>query len=131
MVSLLDLAPTVMDLVGAPGGPAVEGRSLAAFLRGAGEPRANEVVPLQTSAHDGSVRLRGLRSPSHKLIVDDANGQRELYDLAGDPAERTRLPLPEGFGLARLLEGLRPRPSAAIGEPTPQEREVLDALGYQ
>lgn len=86
-VSLLDVAPTVADLVGvAPDAPMV-GRSFARALFG-GEPEARPV--LSECTRFGRDR-RAVIDGNHKLIVDRSIGTLELYDLAADPMERKNL----------------------------------------
>jgi arylsulfatase A-like enzyme len=132
MVSLMDIVPTLLERAGGPADATLDGRSLAGFLRGAGQASAADVIALQTSAHDGSVRLRGLRSRSHKLVADDATGRQDVYDLGADPGERRPAGgSPEAARLARLLSGLRPLAASPVSEPAPAEREALRALGYQ
>ncbi len=93
-VSLLDLAPTIVDLLGIPGGVFV-GRSLAAPAG----PRP-VFAECRRFGRDRRLVLEG----HHKLIVDRATGARELYDLAADPAER------------RNLVEERPEVAARLGE---------------
>jgi arylsulfatase A-like enzyme len=88
-VSLVDLAPTLLDLLGLPFRPAeFDGRSLAPVLRGADlewEPRP---VMLETSRR---ALKRGLRTPAGAFHVDLLTGERALFDLQADPAARVNL----------------------------------------
>jgi arylsulfatase A-like enzyme len=95
-VGLTDLAPTVLDLVGAPNLDGADGRSLVSLVRaGGGAGRAvaaeEERSPLHTSGAS-LARLASLRSSAWKYICthDLAAGtmREEAYDLRSDPEER-------------------------------------------
>jgi choline-sulfatase len=92
-VSLLDLAPTMLDLAEHPeaaelaGG--MDGRSLAPLLDGGGEGAAGDVV--------GEYLAEGVNSPllmvrrgRHKYVWC-ADDPEHLFDLDADPHERTNL----------------------------------------
>ncbi|MGH2370328.1 MAG: sulfatase, partial [Chloroflexota bacterium] len=95
MVSLLDLAPTVLDALGLPDlAPAqgMRGRSLAPLASGGDVPPPNAIYLTECTW----LRKRGWRTPEWKLIraLDpDIYGTPavELYDLTTDPAERRNL----------------------------------------
>jgi arylsulfatase A-like enzyme len=131
-VSLLDVVPTVLELVGAPARAGLDGASLAAALRGEALARDGDaLVALQTSSHDGKAALRGVRSPARKILHDDRSGRGELYDLARDPGERTNLwPAPEDDRLARALAALVPPETSPAPRPDADTVEALKALGY-
>jgi choline-sulfatase len=119
-VSLLDLAPTLVELAGGwPGGrPAapLDGHSRAPLLRGAGapphEPVLGEYLSEGVTAPQVMVRLG-----AHKLIRCPGDPDL-LYDLAADPHERRNLASSDEQALTRLaaiaderwdLTGLRER----------------------
>jgi len=76
--SLVDLAPTVMDLLGLGHDPLHVGHSLL-------EPRSRPVVAFT----DQRAPQLALAHGDWKAILD--SGELELYDLASDPAERKDL----------------------------------------
>jgi len=137
-VRTVDIMPTVLDLLGIPSPPTVEGRSLAPLMTGAArelglEAYAEATYPLH---HFGWSDLRALRAGRFKLI---AAPRPELYDLQTDPREATNLfeqrrPLADQM-LARLQvleramqsQGVSAEPSLEID---PDARERLAALGY-
>ena len=89
-VSSVDLMPTVLDLVGLPQQPGIDGRSL---MRALLDPSADlgHVAYSETyfpRYHFGWQHLRSLRDGQY-LYVDAP--QRELYDLAQDPGETTNI----------------------------------------
>lgn len=119
LVSTVDIAPTLLDMVGAEPLPAAQGRSLAPLLRGASlEPL--DALFSEMEFHAGAIPTRAVRTDRFKYILnlDDtplgfggAKSQpyiaalselpehdwdaprvpEELYDLDADPLERTNL----------------------------------------
>jgi choline-sulfatase len=96
VVGLVDLVPTVLELVGAAAAEVVEGESLAAELRGAAWPGGGTALTVGR----GSPRLAGLRRERFKYVESREVGLRphggavrreELYDLAADPVEAVDL----------------------------------------
>jgi arylsulfatase A-like enzyme len=96
-VRLIDVLPTILDLVGVPLAHPVNGRSLAPLLRG------EELPPVDAFSERLNVKHReskALRTERYKFIYSFPKGKgvrkgrkesRELYDLARDPAEQTNL----------------------------------------
>ena len=86
MVTLMDLMPTFLDLAGVAAPEQVDGRSLAPLLRGEIPPDWPDAVFLQFHGHHFPYPQRGIRTRTHKLVVNppDVN---ELYDLVEDPHE--------------------------------------------
>jgi choline-sulfatase len=88
-VSLLDLAPTLLELAGAPWpdehGEALDGSSLAGALTGAGATGRGPVFSeyLAEGVNTPAVMVRRGR---HKLIACPGDPD-QLYDIAADPAE--------------------------------------------
>lgn len=141
-VALTDVFATIADAVGADAGPAVDSRSLVPLIRGEGEVRDPDPLPLLV---DFAPRLRasGLLHAQHKLvsIEERYDGTRKtvrLYDLEADPGERRDLAAarPERTrelqemlsGIARRLEAEAEVPTASVAEDL--DRERLRALGY-
>lgn len=99
VVSQADLAPTVLDIVGAAALPAAEGRSLRPVLEGAPlgpEPVFSMSMERQSRfgrlAHGRFAIVDG----HHKFERDVDTGRTRLFDLEADPAEKddvaSRLP---------------------------------------
>jgi arylsulfatase A-like enzyme len=88
LVSAVDLAPTILDLVNVrPGGP-LDGASRAPLLRG-GPPPPQEVY-LEFGGDPRVPAWQALRRPGW-LYVELSTGERELYDLRRDPFELANL----------------------------------------
>lgn len=92
LVSLVDVKPTILDFLGMPAVPGLDGRSLRPLTEG------------KTTSHRDAVFLsectwqakRGVRTPDWKFIrcVDPGVYPRdgvEVYDLNRDPAEQNNL----------------------------------------
>jgi glucan phosphoethanolaminetransferase (alkaline phosphatase superfamily) len=80
VVSLIDTAPTLVDLLGVPAPPAYEGRSML--------DAGNRAALFFT---DYSLPLVGLRDGPRKIIHDLRSGRSRWFDLEHDPAETTDL----------------------------------------
>jgi arylsulfatase A-like enzyme/cytochrome c-type biogenesis protein CcmH/NrfG len=133
-VSGIDVAPTILDLVGAPPLPAPHARSLVPLVEGRSEaaPRAVYSETLSPQLDMGWAPLRAVRDERFKLIEAP---QPELYDLRQDPAERQNLYAAQPQ-TARALEGALARIAGAgwgaMAEVAldAEAREKLSALGY-
>ena len=98
-ISLLDLAPTLLDVLGIASPGDFEGRGQWANLRAGNlgsEPAVVEVVdgctnPLRTDDRMGP-RLLAIRDSHYKLVLHFRDGREELFDLQSDPGERSPLP---------------------------------------
>ncbi len=142
-VSLTDLHPTILELLGLAAGD-TDGRSLAPFLTDAPVPEALRNRPLVSSVHNpGRCQARALRHGRHRLLVIERNYEglenaSFLYDLEADPGETRDLrnQRPEIF--AQLLSELHAIEDARANRPEPRvryrvnpdERAALEALGY-
>jgi arylsulfatase A-like enzyme len=142
LASLVDVVPTLLDLLGHPGGEGLDGASVAGDLRGrrggSREGDGAERTLLFHLDHVDGVGL-ALTHGTDKLVLGKLPFRKEVYDLAADPAERHDL-LGQGGGtrfeaLARELADVHngytrdalPRHIAEVGEST---RRELAALGY-
>jgi arylsulfatase A-like enzyme len=134
----IDVMPTILEIVGLPIPPAVQGRSLAALARGdagtATEPRASVAMTDELHLAFGWSPLRSIEQDGWKYI---RSPKPELYELSSDPhethnraAERSEIvrSLDE-----RLLEDLAstrgnlPRQTSTVDAAT---LERLMSLGY-
>ena len=143
-VSLLDLLPTLLELLGLPPPPADgAGSSLVPLLNGRGGASPQRSLVLErrefTSARVGTVRVAGeqlaLRRGRWKYIEAPLEGRRELYDLLEDPGERRDLHEREPALVAQLSAELArwraaTPAAAAAGAVSPEDRVRLEALGY-
>ena len=132
-VRAVDLAPTVLDLMGAAPLPRTDGRSLRALIEGGtGEaPPGAYSETLLPQLYMNWAPLRSLRDGRFKLI--DAP-HPELYDLLRDPGEETNLfderpevvrALRTALGEAQGGEG-----AMSVGSLDRETIEKLAALGY-
>lgn len=152
-VSLVDLGPTLLDLIGVSAPPAFEGGSLAPAMGSARPPgffekltgkHQRDVPPvyselLQVPDQKPTVSSAPLRSVvvgADKLIVHQ-DGTTEAYDLAADPGETNANALTAADRSAlqemitrmsqQTLRSAAPAPTAALDVNT---TERLRVLGY-
>ncbi len=104
-VSLIDLAPTITDLVGLDSVTHFQGQSLLPVIKGQ-ESAARGTISILNKSDLGR-RYMAYRTPEWKYIrtesLDEANSvlSEELYDLRNDPQERHNL---HGSEEARAFE---------------------------
>ena len=134
-VSLIDLAPTLLTLLGALVPSAVSGRDLASLWRapGAGWPE-RDLFAEANSPSDGASPQRAVLRGRWKLILHEG-GERELFDLGGDPRERVNRAAAEPERTADLASRLTTslgsvREAPVLPKLSPAMRKQLEALGY-
>jgi choline-sulfatase len=131
-VRLVDVAPTVLALVGAPPLDAPDGVSLAPLLSGGAQALPPAYVEtLRPWASYGWSPLRAVRDGDWKLIVAP---RAELYDVRRDQAEQSNRIDAEGdrAGRMKLLLSRVEAAPAPRAKPAadPEAAERLRALGY-
>jgi arylsulfatase A-like enzyme/Tfp pilus assembly protein PilF len=135
-VSTVDIAPTILELLGMPRAAELQGRSLAGIMLGRAPDTSQEAYSeTHYPAQFGWSPLRSVRRPDAKFI--DAP-RAELYDLAGDPgelrnlhAQRPKLVQELQGALARIdAAALRPGLTSSAVSLSREERDRLAALGY-
>jgi arylsulfatase len=134
-VRSLDVAPTILELLGQPPEASFRGRSLLQPAPAADEPffslgaYGSELLE-KTIGTQFSVR----RGP-WRYVVNSLDGAEELYDHRGDPIEARDVAsrhLAERDALRGELARFRaasPRP-AATSATTPEQEQALRSLGY-
>ncbi len=127
VVRLVDVAPTLLALVGAEPLPAAEGRSLAPLLRG--EPLAPLAAVTEYGRHTRvtAERYSLLRSPRRARLFDLRGDAGELRNLA--PSAREEVAALEA---ALAAHEARPRRETHAAPRTldARMRRELEALGY-
>jgi len=133
-VGLVDVFPTVAQVLGIPVPVGLAGRSLiGAFGRAgaaaAAEPRRIYSETLYPRLHLGWSDLASLVDDRDHYIESP---RPELYDLAADPGEKNDLAagLPPAFRSMRAELARMPRPLQPPGNSDPEQMKKLAALGY-
>jgi arylsulfatase A-like enzyme len=144
-VALVDLAPTLLELLGVPAPEAAfQGESLARAVVGGAEPDPERAIHLQRRHYDGERvgeewiegDLYGVRQGRWKYLESGDGSRRELYDLAADPGETENLadrnPGEQRRLAARIAswKAASRRGGEAPRDLTGSEHEGLRALGY-
>lgn len=145
IASLLDIAPTVLGLLGEPAAAAeMDGMSLVPFMPR--QPTSARPVP---AAADRELLLHldvkkdgtalALRGSQHVLVLSMRPDRRQLFDLLADPGERfdildTELGRgampPLAVRLARRYNDLSAAALPPDDRASPEDVEALIALGY-
>jgi len=133
-VGLIDVAPTILDLLGLAPLVEADGRSMLPVIRGARiPPRDYELETFYPSFSYGWAPLRALRSGPYKYV--DAP-RPELYELPTDPRETKDIVLPKASRAAELARALAALthtdtvPQPADDPETEERRNRLASLGY-
>ena len=117
-VSTLDLAATFHDYCSSSPARAMQSRSLRAMLEGRQETR--DVAYSEWHVHPSrcgvAVKLRTVRTRTHKCTFELESGAGELYDLINDPDEMINRFDDPAYGAVRkqLHEMMRARPGEVI-----------------
>lgn len=135
-VELVDVAPTILDLLGVPAPKQWQGRSLWPLLDGQPDNAASRAYSetFYPRFHYGWSHLQAFTSGTLKYILAPRD---ELYDLARDPGEllelagdRRRRDL-RGQLLSFVSRGSRGALDSAAGRQlSPADQQRLAALGY-
>jgi arylsulfatase A-like enzyme len=145
-VALVDVEPTLLELIGLPAdGAPLSGRSLAATLRDGAALDPGRPIYFQRRNYDRPTSERGVpvvgaqygvREGRWKWIEGTRDGMRALFDLEQDPDETVNRAGNEPAKAASLAERLASwrkerTPQAAPARPlSADEAEKLRALGY-
>ncbi len=97
LVELLDIGPTLLDLLGLPREERFQGRSIRDIIETGADPRRTGYASLVNLAYS----IRAARRGPMKYIRDLAGGWERWYDLESDPGERHphKSPPPNGESL--------------------------------
>jgi arylsulfatase A-like enzyme len=141
-VSLIDVAPTIIELVGAEGF-ATHGRSLVGDIHGHEQPGSTRLVfterrllPLAKQLRWRSLEQFSVQNDRYKLILSTPFSRTQLYDLQEDPTEAhdlaQTLPAVEAElrgALEHWRASLEPAGDTSPGVP-PEKARAMRALGY-
>ncbi len=126
---LIDLAPTVLSVLGLPVPAAMTGHSLLALAGADVAPREIYSETFYPRLHFGWSDLASLIDAGHHYIEGP---DPELYDLAADPGERTNVLQSQrrvSFTLRQALASYD-RELKPPGEVDAETQQALSALGY-
>ncbi|MCY3928353.1 MAG: sulfatase [Acidobacteria bacterium] len=141
-VRQIDIVPTILDAIGAPGLAETDGQSLLPLIRSGADPRGSTVAMAELRVDRlamDALLLHGV-DRRHKLIdyhSTPSGTARQLFDAGRDRAELNDLRQEESLwaGYLAAVGKLQRRgagPLTAGIEPSipPEQREALKALGY-
>jgi choline-sulfatase len=135
-VALVDVLPTLLELVGLSTPEEVQGRDLGPLLRGetvAWSPIAGYAESLYAGLHHGCAPLTTLREERWKFV---RGASHELYDLAADPEESRDVVTAQPIDAERLATALEELTAELAAGPAQRlaldeaSRRALESLGY-
>jgi choline-sulfatase len=100
----IDMAPTVMELMGLEPLSGFQGQSLVKEIYGAEEPKKRDVIVMELAEDTHNPHRRAIIVGDYKLIVFDTGWQKLLFNLKDDPGEENDLAKKEPEKLAELDE---------------------------
>lgn len=102
----IDLAPTIVDLLGVAPSPGFVGKSLVPEVYGLESPQDREPILTDLPADSNNPPTRALVKGNLKLIVDGEAARLSLYDLELDPGELKNLARDKKYApeLARMKQ---------------------------
>ncbi|MGN6701068.1 MAG: sulfatase-like hydrolase/transferase, partial [Thermomicrobiales bacterium] len=122
LVTLADLLPTLCDLAQATTPAGLDGQSLLPLLHGATPPWRDAVIGQYHGKQRWFCPIRMVRTATQKFTLY-TTGERELYDLAADPAERHNRAGDPGYAaIERDLAGRLAAWMETEGDPFPHFR---------
>jgi arylsulfatase A-like enzyme len=98
----IDMAPTVMELMGLEPPAGVQGQSLVKEIYGAEEPKKRDVIVMELAEDTHNPHRRAIVQGDYKLIVFDTGWQKLLFNLKDDPGEENDLSKKEPEKLAQM-----------------------------
>ncbi len=116
--SQIDLAKTILAILGVKPDPAMRGTSLVPELLGARPPERDIVIDMPYS--DQAPRRRALIHGADKIIETDNGTKPLLFDLAADPGEQHNLTADSPALLADMAKRLAAVDKAAPDYPAPR-----------
>jgi len=139
-VSIIDVAPTILELTGLPPMSDVVGRSLIGLINRAAAPWKPRAVISELQAPPRP-ELQAIRGPHEKLILSPSRDRVRYFDLETDPKEqhpirdrddprvqRLSRELAHRLGEYRAMRAMRGHTDKAVIDPATEAE--LRSLGY-
>lgn len=143
--SLVDLAPTILDLAARPPLADAMGRSLVPLIRDPAAAWEDRLTVSEVRGPPSGLHAFALRAPTWKVIMNFTRGTSRVFDLVSDPGERRplddpHLPLPAAELAAVFTRTMADLDAAAARMPAlttrawdampTRTRKQLRSLGY-
>ncbi len=141
-VRLIDVAPTILDLLEIPVPEEMEGVSIRAEIVGSGDRPLDDldaVSQLGLDRRSTRLDLIAFTTPRHKYVLDFQSGSEELYHLTSDPGETRNVAEAAGALLRefrakawrfRKIQSAKRAGTVSEGEIDRDLEQQLRALGY-
>lgn len=127
--SLVDLAPTILELAGLEPDPGYDGRSLLPLIAGESVPDWRDHIVAEFHGHHFPYSQRMIRDDRYKLVYNPES-VNELYDLDQDPSELHNVYTAPSYRAVREeLEGRLYRELADRGDPAHAWMSYMSHVG--
>jgi arylsulfatase A-like enzyme len=137
LVSSIDLAPTILELLNQEPGPLMSGKSLVPLMNQSGVSNSNQKIFINESPFE--IEFHGVRSEKWKLVIKNDEGieGKLLIDIQNDPKENSNV-LSKNLQSAKELEDIlvswkqknRPVDVSVTKEMSEGMRQALIDGGY-
>lgn len=98
----IDIAPTIMDLMGQPPLESFMGQSLVPEIYGAAKPEPRDVIVVELAEDSHNPHRRAIVKGDYKYIVFETGWRKLLFNLKNDPGEERDLSKEEPEKLAEM-----------------------------
>jgi arylsulfatase A-like enzyme len=142
-VSLVDVMPTVLDLLGLPAPAGLDGHSLRALMEEPARARGSRALFIEADLDPPGPTARSMvpgddtavRRGTFKLVLDPTQGHAALFDLEHDPGEKNDVAAQHPELVRELRAELERfqarRTQGSAAEPlSPEDLKKLEELGY-
>ena len=127
-VRIIDVMPTVLDLIGVPAPAGVQGASLRPVLEGQRQELLAFSETWYPRFHYGWSELQAVRDGAFKFILAPS---RELYDVAKDPGEQANLAASDSARADRMERALRALVAQTTRNDAGKGPQAIDAASEQ
>lgn len=133
---LIDVTPTILDLLGMPQRRDDDGISLVDYWRNPDAAPRGRFLFAEADHNNAEQDMgRMVRIEKHKLKLDRFTDETQLFDLSADPEERNDLSQSDPERLEALRKRIESfmaaeRTGEQVAPPTAEELENLEKLGY-
>jgi len=131
-VRLMDLAPTILSVLGLEPLPEASGVSLISWINAPEAPSMSSTLLGRRTPSLGEGRMLGLRTSEVKYIVDESSGEEMMFNLVDDPLEANDISESQPGAVAQARSVVMVDRGALVESEATEsgDMDMLRALGY-